>query len=107
MRRHNASKSHNHLEIAVVASTVGKLAARFFWFMSFVMAVGALVSFFTWGLNALEISSIFSRLYGTDAWLPFKNLIGCTIGSLVLSHISTNLYGRAILVAEQERMLDK
>ncbi|RMM39080.1 hypothetical protein QO021_28425 (plasmid) [Pseudomonas amygdali pv. lachrymans] len=91
----------------MVASTVGKLAARFFWFMSFVMALGALVSFFTWGLNALEISSIFSRMYGADAWLPFKNLIGCSIGCVVLSHMSTHLYSRAIIVAEQERMLNK
>lgn len=91
----------------MVASTIGKVAARFFWFMSFVMSLGALLSFFTWGLNALEISSILSRLYGTDAWAPFGNLIGCSIGSLVLSHISTSLYSRSILVAEQERMLDK
>lgn len=91
----------------MVASIVGKFAARFFWFMSFVMSLGALLSFFTWGLNALEITSILSRLYGTDVWVPFQNLIGCSVGSLVLSHISTNLYGRAILVAEQERMLNK
>lgn len=91
----------------MVASTVGKIAGRIFWLMSCVMSLAALVCFFTWGLNALEISSILSRLYGTDAWLPLRNLIGCGIGSFVLSHLSTNFYSRAILVAEQERMLSK
>lgn len=91
----------------MVASRIGKIAARLFWVMSCVMSLGAFISFCTWGLNALEISSILSRLYGADAWVPFRNLIGCGIGSLVLSHISTNLYNRAILVAEQERILAK
>lgn len=87
----------------MIPSFVGKLAGGIFFLLSGLLAVSALVAFFTWGLNSLEISSILSRWFGAGAWHPFLALVVCSLGSWLMTRLASSLYETAMMVAAQEK----
>ncbi|MBM5458657.1 hypothetical protein H8F21_13890 [Pseudomonas sp. P66] len=87
------------------SSKLGFVTARIFSVIALISSLVSLIALITYLLNLVEISSIFSRWFGTGTWLPFWTIVGAGVLALGASSITTRLMAQAVIVAEQERAM--